>query len=178
MLPPLPPTDRPLIARVAQRLRWWLGPPGSTVADCPVFVWRTGGYAAEADVVDLRDVLPTVLTREMLFALDEPALDAPEVLRWFFEWYGTAAFFEAEDARVVQRDASGTLLEIGQWQADGNAPYHSILRAVEVVDATPRPDGTRQRYLLPVPPEMTTARAAVAWTFGLTADEYAPTAES
>ena len=36
------------------------------------------------------------------------------------------------------------------------------------------PDGTFRRYWLRVPPNTRTAREGVAWTFGLTAEEYRP----
>nr|WP_175438982.1 hypothetical protein [Streptomyces vilmorinianum] len=39
---------------------------------------------------------------------------------------------------------------------------------------TPEPDGTFRTYWLRVPPEMTTARQGVAWTFGLAAAAYEP----
>ncbi len=50
--------------------------------------------------------------------------------------------------------------------------------AVEVINSTAEPDGTFKRYLLRVPPHVTTARAAVAWTFGVSARDYAPTVQS
>ncbi len=34
------------------------------------------------------------------------------------------------------------------------------------------PDGSRKRYFLLVPPTCRTAIEAVAWTYGLTAEEY------
>ncbi len=45
---------------------------------------------------------------------------------------------------------------------------------VEVVNASPEPDGTFRTYFLRVPPRTATAKAGVAWTFGLTEEEYAP----
>jgi hypothetical protein len=45
--------------------------------------------------------------------------------------------------------------------------------AVEVINATPEPDGTRRHFFLQVPANMRTARDAVAWTYGLRADVYA-----
>ncbi len=45
--------------------------------------------------------------------------------------------------------------------------------AVEVVNGTAEADGSRKRYFLRVPPAMRTPREAVAWTYGLTADQYA-----
>jgi hypothetical protein len=49
---------------------------------------------------------------------------------------------------------------------------------VEVVNATPEPDGTRRVYWLRVPPGTRTAREGVAWTFGLSEDRYRPLRES
>jgi hypothetical protein len=49
---------------------------------------------------------------------------------------------------------------------------------VHVVNSTPEPDGTYNNYFLRVPPETKTAREGVAWTFGLTADEYDPLKET
>jgi hypothetical protein len=48
------------------------------------------------------------------------------------------------------------------------------LTMVEVVNSTPERDGSFKRYMLRVPGRMRTARAAVAWTFGLRAEEYGP----
>jgi hypothetical protein len=45
--------------------------------------------------------------------------------------------------------------------------------AVEVINATPEPDGTRKHFFLQVPANMRTARDAVAWTYGLRPDVYA-----
>ena len=45
--------------------------------------------------------------------------------------------------------------------------------AVEVVDGTPGADGHYRRYIIAVPAGMRTAREAVAWTYGLTAEQYA-----
>lgn len=62
---------------------------------------------------------------------------------------------------------------------------------VRVVNSTPEPDGSHKRYMLRVHPELRplldeglgqpqkmTARNAVASTFGLRGEEYAPYAES
>jgi len=49
---------------------------------------------------------------------------------------------------------------------------------VRVVDATPQADDSRRVYWIHVPPFVDTARAAVAWTFGLDADQYSPQVET
>jgi DNA-binding MarR family transcriptional regulator len=45
--------------------------------------------------------------------------------------------------------------------------------AVEVANGTPEHDGSRKRYFLRVPSRMRSAREAVAWTYGLTDEQYA-----
>jgi hypothetical protein len=45
--------------------------------------------------------------------------------------------------------------------------------AVEVINATPEPDGTRKHFFLQVPAHIRTAREAVAWSYGLSANVYA-----
>jgi hypothetical protein len=57
-------------------------------------------------------------------------------------------------------------------------PGDEPIVAVEVVNSTRAPDGSFKRYWLRVPPEMSTAREAVAWTFGLRATQYAPEKET
>ena len=49
---------------------------------------------------------------------------------------------------------------------------------VKVRNSTPETDGTVKDYFLRVPPTSETPRQAVAWTFGVEANEYYPTVES
>jgi hypothetical protein len=44
--------------------------------------------------------------------------------------------------------------------------------AVEVINATPEADGTRKHFFLQVPPNLQTAREAVAWTYGVKPHVY------
>lgn len=66
---------------------------------------------------------------------------------------------------TLHSDETGTLME-RQTSAQP-------IRAVAVTCPS-----TGRRYLLRVPPTTATAKAGVAWTFGLTEDEYCPTAQS
>jgi hypothetical protein len=52
------------------------------------------------------------------------------------------------------------------------------VKVVKVINSTAEPDGTFKDYFLRVPPGTRTARAGVAWTFGLTEDEYEPSEET
>jgi len=49
---------------------------------------------------------------------------------------------------------------------------------VSLLNSTPEPDGTVKRYHLRVPPEVQTAREAVAWTFDVDARDYQPRVET
>jgi hypothetical protein len=68
-------------------------------------------------------------------------------------------------ARVAE-DETGVLWR-RRWQA------LDAWAAVEVINATPEPDGSRKHYFLQVPANLQTPREAVAWTYGLQADAYA-----
>lgn len=57
-------------------------------------------------------------------------------------------------------------------------PNDEPVVVVKVTNATPEPDGTYKFYFLRVPPHMTSARTAVAWTFNMNSDEYQPAGES
>jgi hypothetical protein len=79
-------------------------------------------------------------------------------------------FIRTGGASRISHDDTGSLwrqtwtferVPIGSWCA------------VEVENGTPEPDGTHKTYVLRVPPECQTAREAVAWTYGMTAEQYA-----
>jgi YHS domain-containing protein len=49
---------------------------------------------------------------------------------------------------------------------------------LKVINSTPEPDGSYKEYYLTVPPDMTSAKQAVAWTFRMTPEEYSPSQET
>jgi len=88
------------------------------------------------------------------------------------EIHGAAAFIR--DAGGMRRDHDeryGTL-----WGR--NIPHDEVIMMIEVVNRTREPDGSFKRYWLRVPPTMRTAREAVAWTFNMPAERYAPGIET
>lgn len=89
-----------------------------------------------------------------------------EVRRVMIERYGTSRFRRDAGARMVHHDRWGRL-----WRVP--LPGDEPLVTVEVVNATPEPDGRHRLYELRVPPTMRTALGAVAWTFGMTPRAYA-----
>jgi hypothetical protein len=94
-----------------------------------------------------------------------------EVRRVMLEYFGFDRYLRDCDAKKVHSDETGTL-----WRVD--LPNDEPLVMVEVVNSTPEPDGTSRTYFLRVPPNTRTARAGVAWTFGLTEEEYSPLSQT
>jgi hypothetical protein len=75
-------------------------------------------------------------------------------------------FISEGGAARVAEDDTGVLWRKIWWMQDAWA-------AVEVIDGTPGPDGSRRHYFLQVPPHVRTARKAVAWTYGMSEGAYA-----
>jgi hypothetical protein len=81
--------------------------------------------------------------------------------RLLLDRIGYERFLDITDAKLIQQDDYGKL-----WRTTLSVDGEQ-LRVVEVVNSTPEADGSHRRYFLRVPPEVTTARAAVAWTFDI-----------
>lgn len=90
-----------------------------------------------------------------------------EIRRVMIDQYGPARFMKDADAVEVHRDHRGVLY---RREVPGDEP----IVAVEVQD----PGENGKKYLLRVPPTMTRAAKAVAWTFGLEEAQYEPEVES
>lgn len=118
----------------------------------------------------------------------------PEVVRMLIDRYGRGRFRGAVGfVRDVVRGA-------GVWPwvpfGLGDPPYRldaedgvgslwrvpllsdEPIHVVEVIDSAPMKNGRHKHHWLRVPPTVTTARGAVAWTFGLRADQYHPAKET
>ncbi|MFF5932705.1 DUF6745 domain-containing protein [Streptomyces sp. NPDC012508] len=94
-----------------------------------------------------------------------------ELRRVMLEYYGYERYLAESGARPVGRDETGVL-----WRIELADDEDVVM--VEVVNATPEPDGTFRTYWLRVPPGTTTAREGVAWTFGLDAAVYEPVVQT
>ena len=94
------------------------------------------------------------------------------------EIHGAAAFIrDAGGERLDHDERYGTLWRRrfrGNEFVQGDEPIVMI----EMVKRTPEPDGRFKRYWLRVPPKTRTVREAVAWTFNMPADQYAPEIET
>ncbi|MDQ3573648.1 MAG: hypothetical protein M3404_01805, partial [Actinomycetota bacterium] len=94
-----------------------------------------------------------------------------EVRRVMLDRFGADRYLRESGAEKVHSDDWGTL-----WRA--RVPDDEDLVMVEVVNSTPEPDGSSKDYWLRVPPSCNSARQAVAWTFGESADTYAPAVQT
>ncbi len=102
------------------------------------------------------------------------------------EIHGAAAFIrDAGGQRVDHDERYGTLWRrdiparvIRDGEHEHHVPADEPIMMIEVVNRTPESDGRFRHYWLRVPPTMQTAREAVAWTFNMTAEQYAPEKET
>ncbi|MBI4094060.1 hypothetical protein HY417_03790 [Candidatus Kaiserbacteria bacterium] len=112
----------------------------------------------------------------------------PRMLNYFIHRIGSQ-FLNTMGAKRVERftflkDAARRFGLAGDnpygtlWRID-HLPTLGTVQVVEVVNGTAEPDGTYRHYFLRVPIEgddgkpITSARDAVAWTYGLTGEQYA-----
>lgn len=125
-----------------------------------------------------------------------------EVRRIMIERYGQSRYLIDAGAIVINRDDYGVLLRRdvpddepivmvrvlnSTPEPDGSLTTEDaieifgssvVTRQVTLMRALGHTEGRWKDYFLRVPPEMKTAHEAVAWTFGVTADEYHPDFES
>jgi len=90
----------------------------------------------------------------------------PQIRRCMIDILTPQRFIAEGGAYRVSQDETGILWR-QRWRWEAWA-------AVEVVNGTAEPDGTRKHYFLQVPPTVRSAREAVAWTYGLTEQRYRP----
>ena len=133
--------------------------------DGPAFAWLTD--IREYYVHGVHVPAHVVMQPGQITAADIELEQNVEVRRILIAKYGQARFLTDSGAEKIQEDDYGALY---RKQIAGDEP----LVMVKVVNATPEPDGTFKDYFLRVPPAMKTAREAVAWTFDLPAERYAP----
>jgi hypothetical protein len=86
--------------------------------------------------------------------------------------YGESRFLIDAGADLISEDECGSLFSV-------EIPDSEPLVMVRVTDSTPSKQGEMATYYLRVPPDMETAKQAVAWTFGMTnPNEYNPDIET
>ena len=94
-----------------------------------------------------------------------------EIRRIRTERYGLSRYLIDSGAKLIHKDDWGKLYH---KEVAGDEP----IVMVKVVNSTPEADGSMKDYFLRVPPDIKTARQAVAWTFGEDANTYSPAVET
>lgn len=150
----------PTVARVDSQLRFHNenGPALEFSGGQSIYSWH--GTIVPSEVIEKREKITTASIERETNA---------EVRRVMVELFGRHNYLRTVGAHkaCVHRDEYGILYR-------QRFLYDEPLVMVEVTNSTAEHDGTRRRYLLRVPPYIRTARQAVAWTFGMEADAYAP----
>ena len=137
------------------------GPALSYSDGFALYAWK--GVIANRDIVER----PETITCEYIERADNS-----EVRRVMIERYGEARYLQDSGAILVHEDDFGSLYR-------KELPNDEALVMVKVVNSTPEPDGTYKDYFLRVPPEIETAKQAVAWTFGFdNVDDYDPSVQT
>lgn len=97
--------------------------------------------------------------------------DNVETRRVLIDRYGIQKYILDTGGQIVHHDRYGTLYRKNQLNDEP-------IMLVRLTNSSPEPDGSFRTYFLRVPPNMRTAREAVAWTFNMTPEEYAPEVET
>jgi hypothetical protein len=143
---------RPRLAIVGDQLHREDGPAVEWAGGDRYWFWR--GVEVPREVIeDPERITPAAVLEE----------SNQEVRRIMIERMGAERLLYATRAELIAADSHGKLWHC---QLDG---LHAV---VEVENGTAESDGRRRRYFLRVPPDIGTARHAVAWTYGMASSEY------
>jgi hypothetical protein len=135
----------------------------------PAIEWADG-FSAHA--WHGRWIARDLFERRQSIGLDEIVAETSwERRELLLELVGYDRLVEIGPSVVLDDDVCGKL-----WRVE--LPDMEAITLVEVVNATPDPDGGWRRFFLRVPPAMGTAREAVAWTFRLPETEWMVETES
>jgi Domain of unknown function (DUF6745) len=125
-------------------------------------LWALQGVLVPSQAVeDLASLDP-------LLALRHPNVEVRRILLELVGWERIVAVAQVNEKIV---DEFGTL-----WRIRKRGGEDLVL--VEVENATAEPNGRQRRYFLRVPPDLRTPREAIAWTFDMSGDRYAPESAS
>jgi len=119
-------------------------------------------------------------TRVPAWVVEQPTVEAVhaepnvEVRRCGIEALGWDAYIAGARLRLVDRadDPGNPGCHLSLYDVPA-AVWGTATRVLLATNGSPERDGTRRRYGLPVPAELSSAVHAAAWTYGVTADQYA-----
>jgi hypothetical protein len=123
--------------------------------------------------IKIIDVLYSVFKTKS-FSVDEIiGLRNAEIRRAVIEYIGLNEFLEKANPEVLDETSFGKLVRIKSPDTEFGTPKDEDVLAVFVKDAS-----TDRKYFLRVPPNMKSAKEAVAWTFGMDEELYKPEVET
>ncbi len=93
------------------------------------------------------------------------------------ERFGVAKYVMETGALEIDHSDYGILYRKDQPPSPVLGPREPII-VVKVTNKTPEPDGSFRNYFLRVPPNISTAQEALAWSFSMEEREYSPDQES
>jgi hypothetical protein len=91
-----------------------------------------------------------------------------EIRRCMLERFGFGRYLRESGGSLIAQDRHGKLW-LTSLDRQGHAQSETVL---EVQNGTREPDGTYRQYFLSVPADMRSATEAVAWTYGLSPEQY------
>jgi hypothetical protein len=159
------------------RKEWWVegrrhredGPAIVTIQGTELWYWR--GMAVPRELVEApRNKNP----------MDVLKIANVELRRAWMESYGMSEFIDDIDYETIHRDEEKDLLlvKIPITVKSERPEDMEPMVMVRVKNSTPEPDGHFKYYWLRVPPTMTDANEAVAWTFRMDKKSYRPDVET
>ena len=86
---------------------------------------------------------------------------------------GMEKIMGSESTEIIDKDA-----ETGMVLFKIFGVFEEPINYLKVINSTQEIDGTYKNYFLCIPPEINKCKQAVAWTFGMDADEYKPSQET
>ena len=164
------------------------------VSDRPEFIHQdeqnrphsdTGPFCRWRDGWSLYYVHGVKVTRQIVEAPETLTIEQirgeenAEVRRVMLDRFGWDRYLQGSDAELVDEVHEPPfpgLLDAKLWRCE--IPGDEDLCMLDVLNSTVEADGERHRFMIRVPPDMVSAHAAAAWTFGMDADEYLPLVES
>ena len=143
------------------------------MTDGPAIAWPdTKVYAWKGCIVPER----FILERERMSPDDIRAVSDEQARRALIDVYacthGYVRCMRDFGGVMVHEDDTGRLWCVNPLRR-ALASEPGDIKLVEVVNGTAETDGSRKHFYLRVPSHLRTPREAVAWTYGLTAKQYA-----
>jgi hypothetical protein len=155
-------TDRPLdLFRDDQHRLHSLNSPALVYLDG----WAVYGFHG------MRATEKIILHPELITVPEVHAEENIEMRRLMVERMTYEKYLVESNAKKLNESKYGKLYKI---EYDDDEP----LVVVHLDNTTPDEDGSRRKYFLRVPPEVKTAKEAVAWSFGKEENDYNPIFES